>query len=303
MANKFPTRVAQTLTGHQGPVSVVRFNSDGSYCLTGGQDRLIKLWNPHKGLCVKTYKGHGYEVFDITSTKDNNRFASCGGDKVVFLWDVSTGRTIRKFQGHTARINALKFNGDETVIVSASYDGTMRAFDLRSQSQNAIQTIDNFKDSVTSVIITATEIVGGSVDGTIRRFDIRIGRVYTDTIGVPVTWMAVSNDGNCSVASCLDGTVRLFDKDSGELLNEYRGHKSGEYKVEACLSYGDEHVVSGSEDSRILFWDLVQSKVEQTLVGHTGVVSSLAYHPTATCLVSAATDGTVKCWKTPAAAE
>ena len=47
---------------HTGPILAVRFNKDGNYCLTCGQDRLIKLWNPNKQLVVKSYIGHGHEV-------------------------------------------------------------------------------------------------------------------------------------------------------------------------------------------------------------------------------------------------
>ena len=37
---------------------------NGGYCLTCGSDRTVRLWNPHRGLMVKTYKGPGGEVFD-----------------------------------------------------------------------------------------------------------------------------------------------------------------------------------------------------------------------------------------------
>ena len=40
----------------------------------------------------------------------------------------------------------------------------------------------------------------------------------------------------------------------------------------------------------------LQCKVVKELAGHTGVVSSLAYHPTEPLLVSASTDGTVRLW-------
>ena len=76
-----PTELAFELSGHQGAVRAVRFNSEllymsglqnkahlfaenGNYCLTCGSDKTLRLWNPHKGLCIKTYMGHGAEVLD-----------------------------------------------------------------------------------------------------------------------------------------------------------------------------------------------------------------------------------------------
>jgi mitogen-activated protein kinase organizer 1 len=59
-----PSQLLGKLDGHQGAVMAVRFNRDGGYCLTCGRDRLVKLWNPHTQLLIKTYKGHGMEVND-----------------------------------------------------------------------------------------------------------------------------------------------------------------------------------------------------------------------------------------------
>lgn len=98
--------VLSRLEGHKGAVSVCRYTHCGDYCMTGGEDRTIMLWNPLKilssaapsssgsspGSCllVKGYSGaHGYSVSDVAISRDNERFASCGGDKTVFLWDIT----------------------------------------------------------------------------------------------------------------------------------------------------------------------------------------------------------------------
>ena len=74
---------------------------------------------------MQSYTGpHGYEVRDVAISKDNARFASCGGDKVFFLWDVATARVVRKFTGHAQMINAVAFNEEGSVVLSASYDRT-----------------------------------------------------------------------------------------------------------------------------------------------------------------------------------
>jgi WD40 repeat protein len=77
------------------------YNTTGEYLLTGGKDRTVRLWNPEKRYCIKTYEAHGWEIYDLAVSPENGKFASCGGDKTVFLWDVLTGLTIRRFSGHT----------------------------------------------------------------------------------------------------------------------------------------------------------------------------------------------------------
>ncbi|KAK3419167.1 hypothetical protein EUGRSUZ_H04894 [Eucalyptus grandis] len=257
-----PRTEAGVLRGHEGAVLAARFNGDGNYCLSCGKDRTIRLWNPHRGIHIKTYKSHGREVRDVHCTSDNSKLISCGGDRQIFYWDVSTGRVIRRFRGHDSEVNAVKFNDYASVVVSAGYDRSVRAWDCRSHSTEPIQIINTFQDSVMSVCLTKTEIIGGSVDGTVRTFDIRIGR------------------------------------SAGELLQEYKGHTCKSYKLDCCLTNTDAHVAGGSEDGYVFFWDLVDASVISKFRAHSSVVTSVSYHPKEDCMITASVDGTIKVWKT-----
>ena len=137
-----PLRCARTLHGHSAPLYAAVFNHDGSYCILGGADKLISLWNPYRAaeagdesqgaFMLKQYRGHGYDVKDVALSRDNTRFASCGGDRCAFLWDTNTGATIRKLFGHEQRLNALAFNSEATLLFTASDDKTVRAWDLKA---------------------------------------------------------------------------------------------------------------------------------------------------------------------------
>lgn len=293
---KLPTREASVLRGHEGAVLAVRFNSDGNYCLSCGRDRTLRLWNPHNSKLVKTYKAHGRDVRDADASRDNSKLCSCGGDRQIFFWDV-VGRVIRKFRGHDSEVNSVKFNEASAVIVSGGYDRSIRVWDCRSQSIDPVQTIDTFSDSVTSIMVTPTEILGGSVDGTIRTFDIRIGREFVDNLGQSVTSIYLSNDNKCILAGCLDSTLRLIERSTGDLLQEYKGHSCKSYKLDSCLTNTDAHVVSGSEDGKVLFWDLVDASVVSSLKAHSAVVTSVSYHGSENCMITSSVDGTVKVWK------
>ncbi|KAH9325928.1 hypothetical protein KI387_006106, partial [Taxus chinensis] len=271
MDSSLPSKETSVLEGHEGAVLAVRFNSDGNYCLSCGKDRTIRLWNPHRGIHIKTYKGHARDVRDVHVTRDNSKICSCGGDRNIFYWDVSTGRVIRKFRGHDNEVNSLKFNEYSTTIISAGYDRTLRAWDCRSHSTEPIQMIDTFSDSVMSVCLTSTEIIAGSVDGTIRTFDIRMGREIVDHLGQSVNCISISNDNNCILVGCLDSTIRLLDRSTGELLQEYKGHLCKSYKMDCCLTNTDAHIVGGSEDGYIFFWDLVAASVISSFRAHASV--------------------------------
>lgn len=62
-----PRTLHTSLSSHIGPVHVARYAKGAAkYVLTGGQDRTVRLWNPHLGTEIKVYKAHGYEVLSIT---------------------------------------------------------------------------------------------------------------------------------------------------------------------------------------------------------------------------------------------
>ncbi|XP_049795271.1 WD repeat domain-containing protein 83 [Schistocerca nitens] len=285
----------------QGTVRAVRFNVDGSYCLTCGADRTLKLWNPHRSLLLKTYLGHGGEVYDAAGSCDNSQLCSGGGDRIVVLWDVATGRPLRRLRGHAGRINCICFNEESSIIVSGSQDCTVRCWDIRCrQTRDAEMVLAESSDAVTSLFVTDHEIVTGSLDGRVRRYDVRAGELVTDCVAQPVTCVSQTRDGQCVVVSGADSTVRLLDRDTGELLGEYRGHDVSGFTTESCVDNTDRHVLSGSADGHVYCWDLVREKLTETLVhgevkGSASVVSSLSPHPLRSGLLSAA-GGTVKLW-------
>lgn len=316
-----------------GAVNVVRFTHDGNYCLTGGDDKTIRLFNPHKGmkntsamqtgpekesaLFIKAYSGtHGYSILDISIAQDKTKFVSAGEDRSFYLWDVTSGNVLKRIQGHTQKINAVALNKDATVVVTASYDQTVRCWDLRSNNREPIQTMSDFKDSVTSLALTDSAIVAGSVDGYVRTYDMRVGVLQQDYLRDPVTSVRLSDDHKTYLAACLDaststrgstspsngtGTLHLVDMKSGCLLKQYTGHTHRSLKVEAAFENDQKHVLCADEAGAIVHWDLLSGKeVARTppgVHGHSKGCSALAYHPSLPVYLTSSYDGTVNMWR------
>lgn len=297
--------VLRELIGHTASINSIRYTTDGNYCMTCSDDRSLKLWNPHKddpnkvgnALSIKTYSGvHGYSIQDVVISSDNNKFASAGGDRVTFLWDVGTGRVIRRIQGHSQRINCLEMNEDSTILLTGSYDKTVKVWDLRSNMRDPMQSLDDFKDSVTSIKKTNHQIISSCVDGKLRIYDLRFGSLQTDSYSDPITSLAVTNDKNCTLSSCLGSTIMLTEMATGRLLQFYRGHVNEAFKVETCITNDDSRVMAGSEDGSIYMWDLVDAHIMTRHKAHTKAVSSIQYHPSQSVFLTASFDGSAKCW-------
>ena len=52
-----------------------------------------------------------------------------------------------------------------------------------AQSRQAIQVLDEARDSISAIHIGSTEIITGSVDGYVRTYDLRKGAITSDYLG------------------------------------------------------------------------------------------------------------------------
>ncbi|TIA91578.1 hypothetical protein E3P99_00971 [Wallemia hederae] len=282
------------LLGHSGPVNVVKFNNQaGRYCLSGGRDRTIRLWNPHSGTQVSAYNGHGYEVLGLAITSDNTQFASSGGDKSVFLWDVQGGNVVRRFVGHDSKVNTVAFNDDGSILASASYDSTIRLWDMRARQRLPLQILDDAKDSIMHVCIRGCNIYAASVDGYVRSYDLRAGQLRADYVDHAATCVNPTSDNSALLVSTLDNTLRLLDTGTGSLLASFKGHTAESFRTHSAFGLADATVVSTSEDGRILEWDLLESTLLDDTKRHDKAVLWVDQHPTRPEMLSSGTDGVI----------
>ncbi|XP_016844027.1 WD repeat domain-containing protein 83 [Nasonia vitripennis] len=246
---------------NQGAIRSVRFSEDGAYCITSGSNKKVKLWNPYKSILLKTYAGHGNEVMDACSSCDQSQIVSCSADKSVILWDVIAGTPVRRLRCHTGTVNTVRFNEMSTLVVSGSQDNSVMLWDIRARTLTPIQVLPDAKDSISSVRISDHEILTASYDGKVRRYDIREGRLVTDCMGEVITCASFTKDNRCFLVSCADATIKLIDKDTGELLGEYEGLRKSDFCLESCVNHDDTLVLSGSSDGQIWAWELISRKI------------------------------------------
>ncbi|KAE8829522.1 hypothetical protein HRS9122_09337 [Pyrenophora teres f. teres] len=274
--SSFPTTPIAKLTGHTGLVHAVAYSSGAqTYILTGSSDRQIRLYNPSKappsslapatssqppaGL-VNKYTAHGYEVLSLAIAASNDKFVSTGGDKTVFLWDVQTAQTIQRWTGHAGRVNRGVFGGDDDgVVVTGSFDGTVRVWDTKSRAHKPIMTLSDAKDSISDIAVHDAQILAASVDGRVRCYDIRTGMREVDIIGTSCTSLDISKKGTEVLVSSLDSTIRLMDRENGEMLKKYTDEAfvNKELRVRSTLGLNDSVVLSGSDDGMVFAWDML----------------------------------------------
>jgi len=97
----------------------------------------------------------------------------------------------------------------------------------------------------------------------------------------------------------MDSTIRLWNYHTGRVLKTYTGHRNEGFCIFSCFSFtGGKWIVSGSEDGKVVLWDLQSREIVQTLEGHRDTVLGVATHPTENIIATSAMekDLTIRLW-------
>jgi len=221
------------------------------------------------------------------------RLAGLGQGHALLRWRASleSPALVRTLSGHGGLVSALAVTGDGRVV-SGSYDGTVKVWDLNSGQEE--RTLSGHGGGVSALAVTGDgRVVSGSDDRTVKVWDLNSGQEERTLSGHGggVMALALTGDGRV-VSGSEDRTVKVWDLASGQEERTLSGH--GDY-VSALAMTGDGRVVSGSYDGTVKVWDLNSGQEERTLSGHGGWVWALALTGDGR-VVSGSEDRTVKVW-------
>ncbi len=175
------------------------------------------------------------------------------------LPDVPDTSMIRTLRGHSSEVWSCAVNSAGTIIVSASFDRTLKVWDAVTGIER--HTLRGHTANVTSCAISADGevIISASADGTVKVWDASIASErYTLShkgevlLGLGVRSCAISGDGRV-VASACGRTVKLWDATTG---SEYLTFKEHTEPVTSCTISADGSIVaSTSWDGTIKVWN------------------------------------------------
>lgn len=105
------------------------FSSDGKFLLT--LDGIVRLWNIKTGREIIHFDDPEEGLFDADFSPNEHLIAVASG-QVALLLDADNGKEIKRFVGHKWPVNDVEFSPDGETLFTASSDGTVRQWDIRS---------------------------------------------------------------------------------------------------------------------------------------------------------------------------
>ncbi len=208
-------------------LSSCNFSGNGEVILFGSdRNGRISLWEWKKELMIFTYEGHQQNIRTCAFSRDGSLIATGSADCNVKVWNHNSGDCVSTFSDHLMPVTAVTFTTANHIVISASLDGTVRAFDLIRH----------------------------------RNFRILVG----DESG-QYSCLAVDSSGDMICAgTCDTSKIFLWSLKSGRLLDVLVGHVAPVSGLH--FNHSNSTLISGSWDKSIRFWDIYDGRKKETEV-------------------------------------
>ena len=289
--------LANSLEGHEGPVTTIKYSKDQRYIISASQDTTIRIWSSATCKEITKLEAHTGSVNDFAIGKDDKKLLTGGSDQSLYYWDLQKGDLIRQIRAHSEKVNSVCLSEDGSIAISGSFDSTAKIWDLRTNSLFPVQILSDSKDSITCVQAGRYEIFTTSMDGKLRNYDIRAGCLTVDQFSSPLNYFELNSLQQILLLSTMNSRIYSFSKSNGKKYQVYKGHKCAEYNIKCRFAGNEGSVISGSEEGEVFLWDLVDGFVIHRFSYGSGPILDVEVNDPFTTILVASSDSTIGIYK------
>jgi WD40 repeat protein len=254
--------------------------------------------------------------FHIAQLSPDGRMAATGGcanvsegntcfTSDIIVWDTDTGSVRHHLRGHESWIVELQFSRAGDTLISASMDGTVRTWDLKSGEQ--VKEITFPCDQLRDLAINADQTVAfaGDWDGTLRFINLVTGQVLHEVRGDPLpgtsAWLDsvgllldvdLSPDGRFAISVAGSRAPILWDVQSGQQVLRFSGYEGKDWVL--SFSPDSKRVATASSDGYVRLWDVKTGVEYRRYTFPKGEIHSITFGPDTTYLLIGSYDGVIR---------
>ncbi|KAI9362948.1 WD40-repeat-containing domain protein [Zopfochytrium polystomum] len=174
-----------TLEGSSGDVYSVQWHPGSNHLVTGGYDKIVRLFDVERGVVLKTFTGHQLSVSKTIFSPLGNLIVSGSKDNTIKFWDLVSGICVRTIASHLGEVTSVEMSPNGSRLLSSSKDNSNRLWDLRT-----VQPVMRYKghqntskNFIRSGFAGESLIVGGSEDGIMHIWDAEKGTLLSRLSG------------------------------------------------------------------------------------------------------------------------
>ncbi|KAL4821314.1 hypothetical protein BDW67DRAFT_172139 [Aspergillus spinulosporus] len=260
--------------------------------------------------------GHRLGVNGLAIDSANSILYSAGRDGVICSWDLdlpslsSSSSSARqpgptKFrnqvQAHTHWVNDIVLTQNNSALVTASSDTTVRLWRPHSESTDVPEPIGKHTDYVKALASPgshSTWVASGGLDHKVNLWDLN-GNGQILSIGASGAERSAKGSIYAlgAVSSVLasggpEKLVRVWDPKSGKLITKFVGHTDNIRDI--LINSDGDTIMTASSDQTVKIWSLTAGRCMHTLTMHNDSVWSLySNHPNLSVFYSSDRSGLV----------
>lgn len=238
-----------------------------------------------------SFRADDADIMSIEFSSDTSLIATGGSiqDPFIRIWNLSTGEQIAQLEGHTNTINTIAFTPDNTTIITSSFDGTLRVWDIATETQrDMIDTMGGIRDIAFTP--DGQGIVTASVHPSVREWDIFSGQETTIYGGHTMPVDAVAALADTVVSGVQFGEIKMWNE-QGETIIE--ATSNGENLI---FSPNGEVVAYSTRANTVEVMQLAENEVIFTTANHKSKVVDIAFSLDSQYMATIGEEGVVWIW-------